>query len=262
MDNADGINLLWTGGFDSTFRLCQIAIVLKKKVQPYYLIDPNRLSLREEIQAQERIKQAIFDRYPTSKELILPTAFYTVSDEFIDDEIAEVYGKVKELIGFGSQYEWLAGFCKSHGINNLELGFEKDSENKKNKFLMPFILQKENQDGEKSFIMNSKFKGDPTYELFKYYEWPIWMITRDDMVDISKQYNFHDIMHLTWFCHTPIKGKACGLCNPCKDVVGYNFKYRLSAPAKLRFHLRSFSQNEIMTNNPKLKKLMKSLKRN
>ena len=35
------IYLFWTGGYDSTFRLCQLLIKYKKKVQPIYISDPN-----------------------------------------------------------------------------------------------------------------------------------------------------------------------------------------------------------------------------
>ena len=36
---TEPIKLLWTGGFDSTFRILYILVVEKKHVQPYYIID-------------------------------------------------------------------------------------------------------------------------------------------------------------------------------------------------------------------------------
>ena len=38
------INLFWTGGWDSTYRLLYLLIVEKKYVQPYYIIDLTRKS--------------------------------------------------------------------------------------------------------------------------------------------------------------------------------------------------------------------------
>ena len=37
---ARAVKLLWTGGWDSTFRLLQLLLLYEKKVQPYYIIDP------------------------------------------------------------------------------------------------------------------------------------------------------------------------------------------------------------------------------
>ena len=34
--NKKKINIFWTGGYDSTFRLCYLLIMEKKIVQPYY----------------------------------------------------------------------------------------------------------------------------------------------------------------------------------------------------------------------------------
>ena len=58
-DKTEAANLFWTGGWDSTFRLLQLVVEQGRLVQPYYIIDPNRLSLRHEIKAMSDIEQAI-----------------------------------------------------------------------------------------------------------------------------------------------------------------------------------------------------------
>jgi len=45
-DQTEPINLFWTGGWDSTFRLIQLVFVNKKTVHPYYIIDPAGILLR------------------------------------------------------------------------------------------------------------------------------------------------------------------------------------------------------------------------
>ena len=50
-DQTEPINLFWTGGWDSTFRLLQLIIVFRKRVQPYYIIDTTRKSVQNEKQA-------------------------------------------------------------------------------------------------------------------------------------------------------------------------------------------------------------------
>ena len=38
------VNILWTGGWDSTFQLLSLLLLHGRKVTPYYLIDAERLS--------------------------------------------------------------------------------------------------------------------------------------------------------------------------------------------------------------------------
>ena len=67
------INILWTSGWDSTFQLLNLLLVEKKQVQPYYIMFSQRKSLRRELQAIEEIKIKLFDLYPESEKLLLPT---------------------------------------------------------------------------------------------------------------------------------------------------------------------------------------------
>jgi len=46
VDSGDGpvVNLLWTGGWDSTFRLLQLILDTRATIQPVYVIDTARRS--------------------------------------------------------------------------------------------------------------------------------------------------------------------------------------------------------------------------
>ncbi len=85
--NEKPINLFWTGGYDSTARLCQIVIELKKPVQPLY-IDFNldnqsydqfwvRKNRKQEKRAMKKIINNIIKKYPYTKKLINPVKFIT-----------------------------------------------------------------------------------------------------------------------------------------------------------------------------------------
>lgn len=241
---TEPIKLLWTGGWDSTYRLCEILILLKKSVQPIYLIDEQRLSTREEIKAQAEIKENLFQKFPFTKKLILSTRFYTVSDVNKNPEIHKDYLIVRDQIGLGSQYIWLAEFCYQHNICNLELGFEWTIGSKKHEFLENYLIKRTDVDYE-SYILDPKYEGEAFYKLLHFYDWPIWLKTRDNMVEISKSNDFYDILHLTWFCHNPIKGKPCGRCNPCKDLVWFGYDYRLPFSAKLKYYTRFMSKQSL-----------------
>ena len=43
--------LLWTGGWDSTFRLLQRVLIDKQPIQPIYFVNPDRESVREELKS-------------------------------------------------------------------------------------------------------------------------------------------------------------------------------------------------------------------
>ena len=246
MSNANNpIRLLWTGGWDSTYRLCEILVILKIPVQPVYIIDENRKSTREEFIAQSKIKNALFSKFPYTQSLLYPTEYYSVSDISYNTKTSEYYHIVKEQIGLGTQYEWLANFCIKHNISHLELGFEKTIGSKKHAFLKHYLIKRTGIDYE-SYILDPKFSGDAFYELLKFYDWPIWLKTRHKMVDIAKENGFYDILHLSWFCHNPIKGKPCGRCNPCKDIIWFGFNYRLPLSAKLRYYTRFLSKSNLI----------------
>ncbi|MFB6318229.1 hypothetical protein [Saccharicrinis sp. FJH54] len=215
------------------------------QVQPYYLIDEKRLSLRNELLAQKDIKKEIFFKFPFTRELILPTKFYSVSDLKDDAIINKNYNILNNNVGFGIQYQWLATFCKKNKLYDLELSFEKAENGKKGNFLRPYMSSCIKNNSETFRILDNDVNS-AVNQLFKYYYWPLWNITRQDMIVIANDFSFTKIMDLTWFCHTPIKGKPCGTCNPCKDVVDYGMDYRLNKKAKLRYHVRNLKPRSLV----------------
>ena len=49
---------------------------------------------------------------------------------------------------------------------------------------------------------------------------------------------YEDIMNLTWFCHTPIDGKPCGKCNPCRYTIEEGLRERFTRIALMRYYLQ------------------------
>lgn len=92
-NNKEIINILWTGGFDSSFRMVQLS---KKNVtiQPYYLCD-NRVSEQNELSAITEITEDI-KKHPETKCTILPLIKYKVEDIAPDNEITESYLRLRK----------------------------------------------------------------------------------------------------------------------------------------------------------------------
>jgi hypothetical protein len=73
-------NVLWTGGWDSTFRVLELAITKKEVVQPHYILDNERASTPQELQAMEQIKELMIRKFPYTKGLILDHRFMNKND--------------------------------------------------------------------------------------------------------------------------------------------------------------------------------------
>ena len=63
-------------------------------------------------------------------------------------------------------------------------------------------------------------------------------MTKLDMKKYYLEWDCEDIMDLTWFCHTPIKGKPCGWCNPCNQTIYKGLGERFTKMALLRNKLK------------------------
>jgi 7-cyano-7-deazaguanine synthase len=47
-------------------------------------------------------------------------------------------------------------------------------------------------------------------------------------------------MQNIWFCHTPIKGKPCGLCHPCDVKMESDMLFLLPEKAQKRYKIHRF----------------------
>ncbi len=110
------VNILWTGGWDSTFRMIQ-ASREACTIQPYYIIDPDRPSSLKEIRQMQKIKNALKIKYPASN---IKDIKNLVLDTFVIENKYKLAHKNLLKKGFlGSQYIWFGKLSKQ--IENLEL---------------------------------------------------------------------------------------------------------------------------------------------
>lgn len=104
------VNILWTGGWDSTFRILDLAekgII----IQPYYISD-NRKSESFELNAIGEIS-ARLNELQSTKSLIMPLKILKSSEIPEDREITDSYNILRDQVFMGSQYDWLARFESS-----------------------------------------------------------------------------------------------------------------------------------------------------
>lgn len=246
------VRILWTGGYDSSYRVVQLSRY-NVTIQPYYLSD-NRKSEVNELLAIESITSDI-KKHPETKCTILPLVKYNVEDIEPDEEITKAYQRLYLKTKIGSQYDWLARFVKR--IPGLELCVEKAETSKEYNCIIKLgggirrVI-----DDEISYWILDKTKSDAdVIKIFGYFRFPILQIDKLEMKDEYMKLGFIETMHKTWFCHTPINNEPCGICNPCKSVIEGGLSFRLGNKAMKRYRIeKCFSKF-------KLYKYMKAINR-
>lgn len=206
-------NVLWTGGWDSTFRVLDLTILKKQEVQPFYIIDHDRLSKKVELKTMNKIKQKLEEMFPDSKGLIKETVFIQKDKIPENKNITDKFNRLIKESFMGTQYDWLARYSEANNIQNLELNIHKDDHAEV--FVRKYV-DEISKDNDLYYTLKSNAIGTD-YDLFKYYNFPLLDYTKTEMGEIAKANGFSDLMELTWFCFKPtLRGTPCGSCNPCK----------------------------------------------
>lgn len=239
------VNLLWTSGWDSTYRLIDL-ISKGKIVQPYYIHFKMRKSSPMELKTMENIVAYIRTKDNSLKNNILPIKIIDAESIAKVKEIEDSYNRLLEIDYLGNQYIYISSFARNNGINDLELSIHIDD--RAYKFIEDYVVLKEGN-GESVYEIPESTQGDAAV-IFKGLRFPLLHISKVEMEKKAREKGFSDVLEMTWFCHTPTKnGEPCGTCAPCiytiEEGLGRRvpFKSRIKAkPAKV---LRSLKRSLI-----------------
>jgi hypothetical protein len=197
--NQENVNMLWTGGWDSTFQLLRLLIIQRQRVTPYYLIHAERRSTGEEILAMKKIKVKLSKEYPYTRELLQPTRFFAVSDILPDPEITEAYRSILKAKFIGVQYDWLARFCKMNQISDIQICINDEAHHNDKRFDQSKIVSEGTEGLQTVIRVDPKFINTSEYVLFRYYSFPIIRFTKVQMHAIAKEQGWNDLMSLHGF---------------------------------------------------------------
>jgi 7-cyano-7-deazaguanine synthase in queuosine biosynthesis len=227
------IHVLWTGGLDSSYRMVQLSRRMVQ-IQPYYLRD-NRRSERLELSSIAEITKEI-QEHPDTRCTVLPLVTCRVSEIAPDKEITRAYRSLRRTTNIGSQYDWLARFAKT--IDGLELCIH--DADKALKCIVKWGALKPQQDIANApyHVIDAHRSSTNLFRVFGRFRFPIIEKTKLEMIEDFKRWGFEQTMHKTWFCFTPIDGKPCGLCNPCKSAIEEGLSFRFTEAALLRYENR------------------------
>jgi hypothetical protein len=231
----EGVNLLWTGGWDSTFRLLELTILKKKCVQPHYLIDPDRESLSAELRSMRDIKHKLFACYPETRARLLPTKMIYVEDIPANPAIDESYARVEQRQYLGTQYNWIARYCSEAKIENIEMGLTRGE---KQSQVIEDMITETGVGAEKTYWVARRYADTDEFRLFGQYRFPVFNFSKQDMEKIARKNNLQELMDLTWFCHHPLaNGNPCGVCSPCSYLMRQGMHSRIPFWSRLRYYL-------------------------
>src|SRR6266478_4434050 len=228
------VHLLWTGGWDSTFRLIQLLLTTQANVVPIYVIDPDRKSSLLEIKTMAMLRRMLQDSFPSAQHRILPHRYFSKDDIPPDPELSERYRTLKERAVLGNQYDWLARLAKANQLSALELSIHVDD--KAHGFIKDHTTKKSDpQIGEYYELDSTQISPEESdLVLFSYFRFPILDWSKIQMRDYARNKNVLNIMMNTWFCFTPIRDRPCGVCSPCRYSIEEGMVERFSGAALIR----------------------------
>lgn len=226
------INLLWTGGLDSTFRLVELSRE-NVEIQPYYIIDPNRKSTPQERKAMDQIYKLLKSKSQT-KAILKNIRFIEINTIKPNKEITDSWKQFSDSHKLGCQYDFLARFAFQNNLI-LEVGIENSCRSKAANTLKEYgNLQPDHYDGNTNewasfYRISDNCDSKECKIIFERLRFPKHLFSIDKIKEVKllKEWGCEDILHKTWFCHKPIFGLPCGKCNPCKDALNEGLAWRV-----------------------------------
>jgi hypothetical protein len=240
-DKDDIYFVYWTGGYDSTFRICEMLIKEKKIVQPLYAslsLDNDciseetcnkvwfRRNRKYEKKAMIQIRKMLNDMFPYTKEKLLPTIYI---DEDIEDNTFNyqfektfyennLWPKKRQK----HQYLFLAKFAYYHK-QKIDIGVLGIHEKSKFAKFLKKNLKRETKTLKINGITVERINYSiPTEEHYLHYlKFPIYNRTKEELYITAERDGYHKILKNTWSCWFPNKksGKPCGKCPMCKERI-------------------------------------------
>lgn len=224
-------HVFWTGGYDSTFRICTL-IKQGIHVQPIYIFSAdgktfNNISIKRknvhmEIKTMNKIRNMINHKYPQYMNNLYPTIY--VKNMVIDPNIRKAscniyysrFGLLAPILNglFGyfsrpiNQYEMMAQFTKNYKYNVDVCVL--DSEHGFTKMTRQYII------GEGDSHRIRKHGNHVIYQKFRL---PLVHMNKEEMKHIAINEDFIDILKITWSWWYPINDKPYQKCEMCKYRV-------------------------------------------
>jgi len=222
---SEVVYLYWTGGYDSTFRLCELLLIHHRPVQPIYLsslIDnyptgrAQRRNQSFEMESMNQIIQWIHTTQPPSiSSLLFPLRIVSDSIPYSSpvSKAMNYFYSIGTLRRPICQYGALAQYALSHP-SPIEICVEKDPLHSAMYKTVAHLV-----DSVTHQLPMPSSPEDP-YWIFHPLRFSIIHRTKEEMRRIARQHHFDPVLFLTWSCWYPTEtGSPCGRCMMCQDRI-------------------------------------------
>lgn len=231
--------VLFSGGLDSAYRLCQLAREKDAVVQPVYVMFPNiagndkvRPELAREMKAQDDVVSFLLGHKDT-KAMILPVKRIDMQGVY---SVTRYLPYLDYLYSCGLGWQYLYFAALADFFPSLELCQEYFP----SVALADRLKLKETAEG---YVVDRDASALELSLLFGGLFWPIFGVTRSRMVDDLKAWGCHDVLKLVWWCYRNMDGKPCGVCDNCRAKIQQGLGYLFSKEAIHRYLVYTFLES-------------------
>jgi 7-cyano-7-deazaguanine synthase len=229
------IHLLWTSGWDSTYRLVELSR-MDVTVQPVYITGMERPSEPKELAAQREILKSL-DGHADVIATILPVKYIKAADLPHDERIAAAYAEIMKKVALGIQYETLAQCAALYP--GIEIGSEGGlSQNLRMTEAINLHGKLIERDGV--YVVDPENSDETAMLAFGNFTFSIIDKTERQMMESIREWDFEDVMSHIWFCHNPIDNVPCGICRACEVKMQSGLGFLLPKKAQRRHHFKMF----------------------
>lgn len=229
------VNIFWTSGLDSTFRVVELASAPGFVIQPWYVTDPGRRSTPIEA-SRIREMTALIRSNPATQSQLLDAKVVSLRDIEIDPAIRESFDRINAKQHVGKQYLWLASLMSSRDFR-AEISFEAphDQIGTALKGECALVARGEGVAGE--WVADPEASTEDGLQLFGRMLAPRhqWDLTKADEMRLMKEWGYGDVFDRTWFCHRPVFGMPCGHCVPCRSARKEGFGWRIPSLSRILY---------------------------
>lgn len=162
-------------------------------MQPYYVIDTQRLLTSVELLKRDQIKSVVIVRYPKIKDLFMPSILQYKEEIKPNEELMKHYQNILKRQGLGSQHYWLALLVDANKITGMEICNHKNDP--ATTIIAPSITKKTDGDSV-YYCVNEDYGDNSVYHLFKYFRFPLLPMTKTKIEQKARGYGFSDLMEL------------------------------------------------------------------
>lgn len=224
-EEARGVEIrdvLWTSGWDSTFRVLDL-VFSGATVRPWYVLSETspRPSTRIELRAMRHIRKALRRHSPSAAERLLPVHVVRETSLTIDESLRTALRNLRDRYGtIADQYVFLAALADQLQMN-MEIGLHSGG-------AMEDVLAGQLEPKRPHISARLKESAGLEFQrLFGRFEFPITDLTKQEMGEIARDQGFHHLMEKTWFCASPALGSPCGYCAPCRSARETGMEHRV-----------------------------------